>query len=139
MGRAQIYKQVCSILEANSLTWTETAEGGIFLRFSSAGVSIDLRPWGEQTLIHFSSPVLSEVAAETEVVLREVNQLNKASHFARWVYYDDSQEIALEYDLLGDHLQENELMTALSSIARLADFQDDRLQQKLNGRRAFDE
>lgn len=138
MSRQQIYRQICGILVANSFTWTETPTGGMFLRFSSAGVVIDLRPWGDQTLIHFSSQVLSGIEVPASIALNEVNDLNKASHFARWVYYDDSRSIALEYDILGDHLQENELMTALNSLARQADYHDDRLQRKLRGRRAFE-
>jgi hypothetical protein len=46
--------------------------------------------------------------------------------------------ISVEYDLLGDHLQENELMTGLAELARLADHHDDQLQQKLGGRRSFE-
>lgn len=138
MSRQRIYKQVCGILEANDLTWNETPNGGFFLRFSSAGVVIDLLPWGTQTVIHFSSNVLSDVEESADRVLEEVNRLNKESQFARWVYYDDSRVIALEYDLLGDHLQENELMTALNSLARQADFHDDQLQKKMRGRRTFE-
>jgi hypothetical protein len=127
MSRQRIYKQVCGILEANDLTWNETPNGGFFLRFSSAGVVIDLLPWGTQTVIHFSSNVLSDVEESADRVLEEVNRLNKESQFARWVY-----------DLLGDHLQENELMTALNSLARQADFHDDQLQKKMRGRRTFE-
>lgn len=138
MSREQVYRQICGILEANALTWSETPTGGMFLRFSSAGLMIDLRPWGNQTLIHISSDVLSEVEAPEAQVLREVNNLNQEAHFVRWVFYGDTRTVALEYDLLGDHLQENELMTALSVLARQADFQDDRLQRTLRGRKAFD-
>ncbi len=46
--------------------------------------------------------------------------------------------ILVEYDLLGDHLQEDELMTALATIARLADRQDDVLQLRFGGARAFE-
>ncbi len=120
------------------MTWTETFSGGIFLRFSSAGVSIELTNWGSQTLIQISSQVLAEVGGETDIVLGEVNRLNEESQFGRWVFYVKSRAIAVEYDLLGDHLQENELMTALAALARAADYHDDHLQKQVGGRRAFE-
>jgi hypothetical protein len=138
MSRQQVYSQVAAILEASSLTWTETSAGGIFIRFSSAGVSIELVGWGAQTLIQISSNVLSGVQAAVESVLREVNQLNTISQFGRWVYYAEAGTISVEYDLLGDHLQENELMTGLAALARLADHHDDQLQQRLGGCRSFE-
>lgn len=139
MTAQHVYKQIAAILEANSLSWTETSTGGIFLRFSSAGVSIELGAWGVQTLIQVSADVLTGVDAPGRQARREVNRLNVESHFCRWVYYRDSKTISVEYDLLGDHLQENELMTSLAALARAADFHDDELQKVLGGRRAFEE
>lgn len=138
MSRISLYRQITGILEANSMTWTETFSGGIYLRFSSAGVSIEITHWGSQTLIEISSQVLTEVESEVDHVLREVNRLNGESHFSRWVFYAESRTIAVEYDLLGDHLQENELMTALAALARAADYHDDHLQKLIGGRRAFE-
>lgn len=138
MTRHQVYRQICAILEANSLDWTQTSNDDIFLRFASAGVTIELVDWGAQTLIQIGSNVLGAVEQPRKRVLREVNRLNTLAHFGRWVYYEDTATVALEYDLLGDHLQENELMTALAAIARLADYHDDQLQRELGGQRAFE-
>lgn len=138
MTQQRVRKQVAAILEANSLSWTNTTHGGMYLRFSSAGVAIEVGSWGSQVLIEMRSNVLSDIEAATKVVLKEVNQLNMASHFGRWVFYKKSRTIAVEYDLLGDHLQENELMTGLAALARAADYHDDHLQQLLGGRRAFE-
>lgn len=138
MNQKQVYRQIVAILEANALTWTETSSGSIFLRFSSAGIAIQLVQWGAQTLIHISSHVLVGVEDKTKRILKELNRLNEESHFGRWVYYRENKAIAVEYELLGDHLQENELMTSLAALARLADYHDDVLQRKLGGARAFE-
>lgn len=138
MTRQRVHKQITAILEANSLTWTETATGGVYLRFSSAGVSVELADWGSQMLIQIRSNVLSEIEAATKHALKEVNRLNVASQFGRWVYYKESRTVSVEYDLLGDHLQEDELMTGLAALARAADHSDDHLQRLLGGRRAFE-
>jgi hypothetical protein len=139
MSQQRVRKQISAILEANSLTWTDTSTGGMYLRFSSAGVSIEIGSWGAQTLIQISSNVLSRVEAEPKRAYKEVNGLNAASEFGRWVYYKNSRLIAVEYDLLGDHLQENELMTGLAAVARAADFHDERLKERLGGLCAFKE
>jgi len=125
-------------LGANSLSWTETATGGMYLRFSSAGVSAEVGRWGSQTLIQISSNVLTQIDAGTKRVLVELNRINKSSQFGRWGYYKELRTVAVEYDLLGDHLQENELMTGLAALARAADHHDDHLQRLLGGRRAFE-
>ena len=138
MSQQRVRKQIAAILEANSLSWTDTPTGGMYLRFSTAGVSIEIGSWGAQTLIQISSNVLSRVEAEPKQAYKEVNSLNAASEFGRWVYYKKSRLIAVEYDLLGDHLQENELMTGLAAVARAADFHDEQLKGRLGGVRAFE-
>lgn len=139
MTTQHVRKQIEAILEANGLSWSETATGGMYLRFSSAGVSIALTSWGTQTVIQIAAHVLTGTDATGRDVRREVNRLNVESQFCRWVYYRDSKTISVEYDLLGDHLQENELMTCLAALARAADYHDDQLQKVLGGRRAFEE
>ncbi|GAB3034187.1 T3SS (YopN, CesT) and YbjN peptide-binding chaperone 1 [Mycobacterium bourgelatii] len=138
MKYKHVHRQILAILETNGLSWAETSIGELHLRFSSVAITIQLVDWGAQTLIHISSHVLTGVTAGTKRILIELNDLNARSHFGRWVYYKDSRAIAIEYDLLGDHLQENELMTALAAVARLADYHDDALQQEFGGARAFE-
>ncbi len=139
MTTRHVRKQIIAILEANSLNWSETQTDGMYLRFSSAGVSIELASWGVQTLIQISANVLTDITATGRAARREVNRLNGESQFCRWVYYRESKTISVEYDLLGDHLQENELMTCLAALARAADFHDDNLRVVLGGRQAFDD
>ena len=139
MTRASVYQQVAAILDANSLAWKRTDNGGMYLRFSSAGVLIELTDWGTQTLIEIQSTVLTEIEGASKLALKEVNRLNMKSRFGRWVYYKQLRAIAVEYALLGDHLQEDELMTALAALARKADHYDDELRRILGGKRAFED
>ncbi|CAJ1493904.1 hypothetical protein MU0083_000552 [[Mycobacterium] kokjensenii] len=139
MTEQQLYGQVASILEANSLGWNETSDGVMYLRFSSAGVSIEVGSWGSQAVVQISSSVLTSVGADEDCVLREVNRLNVETQFGRWVFYPESRAVCIEYFLLGDNLQEVELMTILAALARAADYHDDSLQEILGGRRAFEQ
>lgn len=105
-------------------------------------VAIEFVHAGTQTLIELRSAVLSDVDVDVpgrENVLSEINIRNAASHIGKWVLYERTGVIAVEYDLLGDHLQEDELLTAVTAVARLADQGDDQLQRSLGtGRRAID-
>jgi hypothetical protein len=138
MTVTRVRRQVAAILEGNGLRSTERGDG-FSLRFSSAVVHLRFAMLGEQVLIQLRSNVLCDVATRrTESVLEELNRLNCASFFGKWVYYVEERLVALEYDLLGDHLQEEELMTALATVARLADRHDDILQGVVGGRKAVE-
>jgi len=137
---AEIRQRSLAILDSNGLTWTEQ-DGYFSLRFASAQLNLGFATLGEQTVITLRAPVLREVPVEpqAEAILATLNRLNRESHFGKWALYDEERVIALEYDLLGDHLQEDELMTALTMLARLADQQDDLLQRQFGGSRSFED
>lgn len=133
-----VRRQVLAILESNGLRWSE-ADGGYAMRFSSAMVLLGFTAVGQQTVITLRAPVLRDVPLDSgpTALLTRLNELNCASHFGKWAFYGDDRLVVLEYDLLGDHLQENELMTALTTLARLADQQDDVLQREFGGEKSF--
>lgn len=135
--KRRVQRQIEGILEGNGLGWTED-KGDVLLRFDSALVRIGLAEWGTQTLIQIRSNVLTNlVGVEAASILRQVNRLNCQTSFGKWAFYEDEATLCLEYDLLADHLQEAELMTALAAVARLADGHDDGLQAMLGGKTAF--
>lgn len=139
MNEARIRQQILAIFDNNGLRCVEQ-DGGYSLRFASARVLVGFTPLGEQIVIALRAPVLHDVPLEdgASAVLHALNQLNRTTHFGKWTLYEDLRIVVVEYDLLGDHLQENELMTALTALARLADQQDDVLQRQLGGRRSFE-
>jgi type III secretion system-like peptide-binding chaperone len=118
----RVRRQVAAILENNGLRWSQ-ADEALALRFSSAVVQLSFGMSGRQVLIHLQSPVLQELqpgAGDNAELLRELNSLNAASVFGKWVLYETERVVNLEYDLLGDHLQEDELMTDRGRIGRSA-------------------
>jgi len=139
MNEARIRQQTLAIFDNNGLRWVEQ-DGGYSLRFASARVLVGFTALGEQTVIALRAPVLHDVSMEDgfSAALHALNQLNRSTHFGKWALYEDERVIVVEYDLLGDHLQELELMTALMTLARLADQQDDVLQGEFGGRKSFE-
>jgi hypothetical protein len=131
---------VRAILDEGGLVYQPTGDGRLLLRFSSAQVELRFLALGEQTVITIHSDVLASVESRVPdaAVLTVVNDLNSTSMFGRWVFYPDTRRITIEHDLLGDHLQTDELMTGLAHVARLADQYDDVLQRHLGGTRAFE-
>jgi len=136
--RSLIERQIRAFLESNNLSFS-TSEQGITLRFASALVSVDVTPWGNHHLIQLRSIVLRELWDRLDpTFLIELNRLNEESIFGRWVYYATRGLLALEHELLGDFLQEEELMTSLAAVARAADHNDDILKARFGGVRSTD-
>jgi hypothetical protein len=139
MSLTPALRRVFAILETNGLGPAQVEEQ-VELRFASALLRIQTFSLGAQEVIALRAPVLRDVSGVPESqILAQLNRRNCESHFGKWVYYRETGVVALEYDLLGDELQENELLTAVAAIARLADEGDDSLQATLGtGRRAVD-
>lgn len=137
---AKTRRLVAEILEAHDFTF-ELLDDSFHLRFASSRVQILVVEVGGQTLVELRSRVLRDIPDIQEQaphILRKINSLNDRIRFCKWILIDSNHEIDLEYDLLGDHLQEEELVTALALLARLADREDDRLQELFGGRKAFE-
>jgi T3SS (YopN, CesT) and YbjN peptide-binding chaperone 1 len=134
MKENEVDQQIAAILEHNGIPYSK-GESGFILRFSSSVIHLRLE-W----VLALRSPVLRGVLPEHRAPLLDaLNVLNCDSHFGKWALYDtEDLSVSLEYDLLADHLQEAELMTAVTTVARLADQQDDVLQRRFGGLRAQD-
>ncbi len=72
-------------------------------------------------------------------LLRGLNERNRVVPYGKFFFDGLRGEIHVEYELLGDHLQDEEFLYALTTVAELADDHDDSLQQELKtGRRGID-
>lgn len=87
-------------------------------------------------VVSLSSPVLQDIDMTGENYakgLMIVNRLNHQQYFAKFYLQDDGL-LKLEHDLLGTHLQGEELMASLDQISGMADHLDDHLQRELGGK-----
>lgn len=72
-------------------------------------------------------------------MLETLNELNGSVPFGRFHFAPEDGIIGLQYHLLGDHLEGEEMMNALSVIASMADEFDDKLRETIgSGVRALD-
>jgi hypothetical protein len=108
----------------------------------SAEVMVGFDDLAGATVIRVSAVVLDELGLSTDAepaALRALNDRNRSVRFAKFVLEPGGGDIRLEYDLLGDYLQPEELINAVTSVAQMADDHDDLLRQELgSGRRAAD-
>lgn len=111
--------------------------------YGSAEVIIEFDDLGHGVpLVQVSAVVLSEVGEEGEAgelsVLRALNDRNRALRFGALRFAPDSAEVILSYTILGSHMQPQELLNAVMSVARAADEHDDLLAEEIGGLRASD-
>ncbi len=136
MDRDQSIEQVAGILVREGLGF-ETRDDGLGYRlvFDSAAVFIGFSPWKDGTVITLSSPILQDIDPDGPggaAALNILNDLNKNSFFTKFTFEDGT--FIVEYDLLADRLQADELMNALSVVATSAEVLDDELVDQLGGK-----
>jgi hypothetical protein len=106
--------------------------------FGSARVFVDVRPFlGESTVVRIASPVLSDVELTDGLALRAL-ELAAGAAFGRFSYLPERRELWFEHTLLGDALDPDELRLAVSTVARVADGEDDALAGAFGGKRYAD-
>ncbi len=136
MPDERVIQQVYGILSMNKVEFrTDDAGKSFLVPYGSAGVFVDFRDWGDgKTLISLHALVLDQVDVSDErrpKVLQELNEVNETTYLGK-VYLDaDRQAIVLEHDLLGDHLDADELMDTLRTVASMADELDDKLREAI--------
>ncbi|HEU0194669.1 MAG TPA: YbjN domain-containing protein [Gaiellales bacterium] len=138
----QVIEQVAGILHRNDVEFDTRADGNEYrILLDSSATFVSFSRFGDGTMISFYSPVLQEIEEDGRVgeIYELMNELNAASRFGRFVYYPELRVIALEYDLLGDELQEVELMHALTLISKVANSQDEELKIRLGTGLRFQE
>jgi antitoxin component of MazEF toxin-antitoxin module len=129
-------------LQAHEFGYQVEAEDRLAIDYGSARLTILVRRRGESAVMRVSACVLDDIDVTDDAELRlhrSLNERNRTLPYAKFFFDHDAGEIHVEYELLGDDLQDTEFMNALTTIAQLADDHDDILLEELgHGRRATD-
>ncbi len=128
----EVQQRVVEILAASG--YPHAVDGArVRVERGSSAVFISAHEWQERyVMIELLSPVLSGVAV-SEGLMQKLNALNEKLYFGK-VYWRDG-EVWLAHNLLGDHLDNAELIASVGMIAVVADRIDDELQKRFGGRR----
>lgn len=126
------------ILTESFGTYSVDADGDIFVDHASARVFVCPRHWRErQTVVSIFSVTNVDVPVSGDLTafLAQENLHMLFGHFALRADEGASHgSVWLGHTLLGDFLDAEELVTALSTVARLADAYDDRIRERFGGR-----
>jgi hypothetical protein len=138
----RLIEQVAGILHRNGVEFDTRADGTQYrILLDSSATFVSFSDFGGRSVVSLYSPILQEVdeAGGVGPILEALNDLNAASRFGRFVYYPELRVIALEYDLLGDDLQEDELMNAVGLVSETANAQDEELKLVLGTGMSYQE
>jgi hypothetical protein len=116
--------------------------GVVTIPYGSAEIRVETRVAAGQSIVSVTADVLSEIGTDEQLelpVLRAMNERNRSAPFGRFSYDLERGTIVAEYEILAGSMQDEELMNAVTAVARLADDHDDVLQSELGvGLRASD-
>jgi type III secretion system-like peptide-binding chaperone len=138
----RLIEQVAGILHRNGVEFDTRADGTQYrILLDSSATFVSFSDFGGRTVVSLYSPILQEIDDDggRENILEALNDRNAASRFGRFVYYPELRVIALEYDLLGDDLQEAELMNAIGLVSETANAQDEELKLVLGTGMSYQE
>ncbi|MFT4200854.1 T3SS (YopN, CesT) and YbjN peptide-binding chaperone 1 [Gordonia sp. (in: high G+C Gram-positive bacteria)] len=140
MGNTEaVQGKVQQILAANLQDKVQlTKDGGFTIRNGSSRLFIEVQEWKDKTLVSLRVPVLFEVPRSPE--LNEYVAYHSDSFvFGTLALHkagdDEKTTVSLKHNLLGDFLDEEELMSAVYGLAFVADDVDDELKATFGGLR----
>lgn len=139
---AAIHQLVEGALSERGIRFDRDEDDALRIPHGSAEVLVGFDDLAGGTVIRVSALVLDElelVPDSESAALRALNDRNRSVRFAKFILEHGAGSITLEYDLLGDYLQAEELINAVTAVAQMADDHDDLLRDELGGgRRAAD-
>lgn len=128
----KVQKRIEEILSAAGYPYT-VEDGRARVEYGSTAVFISAHQWQERyTIVELVAPVLQEVPASA-ALLKRLNEQNEKLYFGKAYWRND--EVWLAHNLLGDRLDNEELIASVGILAVVADHLDDELKKKFGGRR----
>lgn len=130
--------EVERILTEQFGTYTVDADGDPFVDYESVRVFICARSWRKQRSVVSIFSVTNVDVPVTDALTRFLAAENLTAIFGHFsLRVDDATgrgDVWFNHTLLGDFLDADELVTALSSVARLANTHDHRIKARFGGR-----
>lgn len=129
MALAQVNAIVRGYLSGWGVQYGEHEDGGAYrVLHGSTGVYIDFYEHGPHTVVRFKAIVLHDISEDSPIGV--LPMINGGLPFVNFCFYPDEKLVTLEYELIGESMDEAEFRNALAALASIADGWDDRLQQE---------
>lgn len=117
-------------------TYAEDGEGDFVIDYESARVFVCPRMWRDDsahTVVQLFSVTNVEIPV-TDELARFLAAENLNLLFGHFALHEANRQVWFGHTLLGDFLDADELVTALSSVARSANKYDDLIKERFGGR-----
>ena len=140
---AQVQKKVQSILSTELGSVKVDADGDIRIDYESTSVRIAVEQYGdstEETVVEITG-VLSFETPASPMLYEWINEKNSSIKFGTIYHLDGSKSgtlVLLQYSILGDFLDPEELLNAVRVVVLISNKLDDELIQKFGGKRVVD-
>jgi hypothetical protein len=129
---SEVEQRVVEILKAAGYPFVQE-EGRCRVERGSTAVFVSAHAWQDRyTIIELVCPVLNGVDV-SEALLKRLNELNEKLYFGK--AYWRNKEVWIAHNLLGDHLDSDELIACVGMMAVVADHLDDELKARFGGQR----
>ena len=129
---SEVEQRVVEILKGAGYPFVQE-EGRCRVERGSTAVFVSAHAWQDRyTIIELVCPVLNGVDV-SEALLTRLNELNEKLYFGK--AYWRHKEVWIAHNLLGDHLDSDELIACVGMMAVVADHLDDELKARFGGQR----
>lgn len=128
----EVHNHIVAILTEADISFTLKAER-LCIKQGSAAVFIRAEAWlNNHVIVELLCPVLKDIERPANL-LEKLNDLNRGLFFGK--AYTHDKGVWLAHNLLGDHLDPEELIATVGLLARVADKLDDDLKGTFGGKR----
>ena len=136
----QVQSKVQAILSTELGSVRVSADGQIKITYESTIVTIAVEDFGDdETIVVITAMVTSETK-ETPALYKFINDTNTNLRFGSLQFLPGNPSIMiLQYTILGDYLDPEELLNAVRAVVLTADKLDDEVVKVLGGKRFIDQ
>ena len=140
---SQVQKKVQSILSTELGSVKVDADGDIRIDYESTSVRISVEKYGdneEETVVEVTG-VLSFETPATPKLYKWINDKNGLIKFGTIYHLDGAKGgtlVLLQYSILGDFLDPEELLNAVRVVVLIANKLDDEVIEEFGGKRVID-
>jgi hypothetical protein len=135
----QVQSKVQSILTTELGSVRVGADNQIKINYESTLVTVEVEDYGNDETIVVLTAIVSTETKESPALYKYLNDTNSGLRFGSLQFLNGSPSVLiLQYSILGDFLDPEELLNALRAVVLVADKLDDEIVGKFGGKRFID-
>ena len=135
----QVQSKVQSILTTELGSVRVAADNEIKINYESTLVTIAVEDYGNNETVVVITAIVTSETKETPALYKFLNDTNVSLRFGSLQYLSGNPSVMiLQYSILGDTLDPEELLNAVRAVVLMADKLDDEIVKVFGGKRFID-